>query len=268
MSRLLQSSPPELAVVMPVFNEAANIASVLREWFGALESLTPDFTLFVINDGSTDDTGATVARLAHEFGHRLFVINKTNSGHGRSCREGYEWALAQGARWILQIDSDGQCDPQFLAEFFHGRARFDCVFGYRRTRADGMARVMISRCCRTLLWLVTGSYVKDPNVPYRLIRAAPLRNALRSIPSDLNLQNVALSLVLERAPNVRWKYLPIHFRARQNGESSISYRTLPRSTIELLRDLRRVDDNRRRAWRSPFAESRNNNPAAAIRNHT
>jgi dolichol-phosphate mannosyltransferase len=252
---------------MPVFNESANIVSVLREWFVALEQLTADFVLLVINDGSTDDTGAILSQLSHEFGQRLSFVNKTNSGHGRSCREGYELALAQGARWIFQIDSDGQCDPKFLGEFFHSRAQFDCVFGYRQTRDDGIGRAIVSRCCRTLLWLATGSYVKDPNVPYRLIRAATLRNALRTIPCELNLQNIALSLVLKRDSNVRWKYLPIHFRARQSGESSISYRKLPKSTIELLRDLRRIDDTSRPAWRPSLAQARNGNPARAIRNH-
>ena len=254
-------------MVMPVFNESANVISVLREWFVALEQLTSDFVLLVINDGSTDDTGAILSQLSHEFGHRLSIVRKTNSGHGRSCREGYELALAQGARWIFQIDSDGQCDPKFLAEFFYSRVQFDCLFGYRQTRDDGIGRAIVSRCCRTLLWLATGSYVKDPNVPYRLIRAATLRNALRAIPCDLNLQNIALSLVLKRGSNVRWKYLPIHFRARQSGESSIGYRKLPRSTIEFLRDLRRIDDTSCRAWRRPFAEARNGDPARALRNH-
>lgn len=121
-------SAPELAVVMPVYNEAANIASVIGEWFECFDKIVPRFALFAINDGSTDKTAAILASLGHELGARLRVINKANSGHGASCREGYELALAEGAPWIFQIDSDGQCDPAFFRTFFENRAAYDCVF--------------------------------------------------------------------------------------------------------------------------------------------
>jgi len=137
---------PELAVVMPIYNESANIGSVLREWFACLEGIAPGFELFAINDGSTDNTLSILEQLRGELGPRLRVVNKPNSGHGRSCREGYEMAMASGSRWIFQIDSDGQCDPKFFQEIFGHRSAHDCVFGYRRTRGDGLGRLVIARC--------------------------------------------------------------------------------------------------------------------------
>ena len=153
----MDSSPqqfraPELAVVMPIYNEAANIEAVLREWFTCLGRVASDFVLFAINDGSKDNTASVLGSLAPEFGSRLRVVHKANSGHGSSCREGYELALATGARWILQIDSDGQCDPKFFAEIYAARTAHDCVFGYRRTRDDGRGRHFITRSYRLLLW--------------------------------------------------------------------------------------------------------------------
>ena len=248
MSRSPQS--PDLAVVMPIYNEAASIRSVLREWFLALDKASVNFLFFAINDGSTDDTTKILSSLTGELGPRLCVVNKKNSGHGRSCRFGYERALAEGAPWILQIDSDGQCDPSFLP-LPDDNERFDCAFGYRETRDDGIGRRFISYCCRVVLWLVTGTYVRDPNVPYRLIGAGTLGSALRSIPADFNLQNIALSLVLKRNTEVRWKYFPIHFRARRGGESSINYRNISKTAVELLRDLRRITDQEFAVpWRS------------------
>jgi dolichol-phosphate mannosyltransferase len=212
--------------------------------------------LLVINDGSTDDTGAILSQLSHEFGQRLSVVNKTNSGHGRSCREGYELALARGARWIFQIDSDGQCDPKFLAEFFHSRAQFDCVFGYRQTRDDGIGRAIVSRCCRTLLWLMTGTDLVDANVPYRLMHANVLRKALREVPVDFELQNIGITFALKQQ-QVAWKYFPIHFRARRGGENSINYRKIAKMGVNLLRDFRRIthEDSHPR-WRARWARRR------------
>ena len=113
MSRSPQS--PDLAVVMPIYNEAANIGSVLDEWFLALDKVSVNFLFFAINDGSTDDTTKILSSLTHELGPRLWVVNKKNSGHGRSCRFGYEQALAEGAPWILQIDSVDQINAGLCA---------------------------------------------------------------------------------------------------------------------------------------------------------
>ncbi|MEP7014213.1 MAG: glycosyltransferase family 2 protein [Verrucomicrobiota bacterium] len=244
-------STPELAVVMPVYNEAANIGAVLREWFRTLERTAPDFVLLVINDGSKDNTASILAALSRELGPRLQVVSKKNSGHGSSCREGYEMALAQGAAWILQIDSDGQCDPAFFQAFYERRAFHDCIFGHRRTRDDGFGRLVISKCYRALLCLMTGTYLKDANVPYRLMRAKALRMALRRIPADFVLQNVALSVVLKREEEWRWKYFPIHFRARQGGENSIDYRKIAKMGLGFIRDFRRISHENSYVWWRP-----------------
>jgi hypothetical protein len=53
MSVSSESPHPELAVVMPIYNEAANISVVLREWFNCLDKVAPRFVFFAINDGST-----------------------------------------------------------------------------------------------------------------------------------------------------------------------------------------------------------------------
>jgi dolichol-phosphate mannosyltransferase len=251
MSVSSESPPPELAVVMPIYNEAANISVVLREWFNCLGKVAPRFVFFAINDGSTDQTAAILASLADQLGSRLRAINKINSGHGRSCRDGYELALDESAPWVLQIDSDGQCDPAFFEAFYQNRSGYDCIFGYRRTRDDGVGRVMISFCCRFLLWLTTGTYLKDPNVPYRLMRSHALRTALRCIPADFALQNIALTFALKKGQNLRWKHFPIHFRARQGGENSINYRKIVAMGLNLLRDFSRITHEDSHTWWRP-----------------
>jgi len=250
MIRSPQVSAAELAVVMPVYNEAVNIAAVLEEWFSCLRIVCPNFILFAINDGSRDETAQVIKLLQNQLGERLRLVNKANSGHGLTCREGYELALAEGVEWIFQIDSDGQCDPAFFHSFYTHRRECDCVFGYRRTRDDGLGRVIISRCCQLLLWLLTGEHLSDPNVPYRLMRAGAVRKALRQVPSDFELQNIALTFALKKQESA-WKFLPIHFRARRGGENSINYRKIARMGIEFLRDFRRLTHEDSHTWWRP-----------------
>ncbi len=125
-------------------------------------------------------------------------MDKPNAGHGLACRTGYELAVARAAAWTLQVDSDGQCDPRYFAEFWQSRAEADVIFGLRTTRDDGFLRVLVSGGCRLATSLLSGVDLKDANVPYRLVRTGALQQALTRIPSDFDMQNVALTLALKR----------------------------------------------------------------------
>jgi glycosyltransferase involved in cell wall biosynthesis len=230
----------ELAVVLPIYNEEANIEAVVTEWVLELNRLKIPFTLLAINDGSRDGTGVALQRLAERYPGRVTPVEKRNAGHGQACRTGYSLAVERGAEWTLQIDSDGQCDPRFFASFWSCRDEADAIFGVRKTRDDGLSRVLISEGCRIATSLFCGMDLKDANVPYRLMRAFVLKEALSRIPDDFNMQNVALTLTLKRDSSVRWKYVPIHFRDRQGGTNSINFKRIVCMGWELLTNLHKI----------------------------
>ena len=233
-------TPPELAVVMPIYNEEANIANVISAWLPILEGLGIRYELLAINDGSKDATLSILQSLAEKHPGKILVINKPNSGHGRSCRHGYNLALESSAQWVLQIDSDGQCDPSYFPTFWSQRSHADCIFGFRATRGDGLARKLISRICGILSSFASGVNVRDANVPYRLIRNAALNQALPMVPEDFDVQNIALTVALKRCPDLRWKYVPIHFPDRQGGLNSINIPKITKMGWTMLKELRRV----------------------------
>ena len=225
---------------MPVYNEEANIVDVITEWRQAFAREKIPARLLVINDGSTDKTLSILRTLESQFPEQLSVLDKPNSGHGRTCRFGYESALQQNAPWILQIDSDGQCDPAFLDQFWTKREEADCIFGLRVTRDDGYVRKLISTTCRLLTSIVTGRDLKDANVPYRLIGRAALQRALQKIPQEFDLQNIALTIALKRDRTLRWAYVPIRFRARQGGTNSINIRNIISMGLRMLSEINHV----------------------------
>ena len=228
---------PELAIVIPVYNEAANVGELLREWREALEALSIDYCFITLNDGSTDDTAVKLDEFSATLGSRIDVVHKANSGHGRTCRFGYERALAANFPWVLQIDSDGQCDPIYFAKMWAAREQADCVFGIRVTRDDGLARARISRSLRLSTLLITGRDLRDANVPYRLMRHEVLERALLRVPAEFDIHNVALTLALKRDPSVRWHYEPIRFRDRQGGTNSINVPKIFKMGWNMLRAL-------------------------------
>jgi dolichol-phosphate mannosyltransferase len=129
-----------LAAVIPVYNEQANLAALAAEWLPALRALDAPFAVWFIDDGSTDASPEILQQLANADPEHIRRVRQTNQGHGAACRRGYECALAAGAEWVLQIDSDGQCDPAYLGEFWRRRLEAACVFGDRRRRGDGWHR--------------------------------------------------------------------------------------------------------------------------------
>lgn len=229
-----------LVVVMPIYNEEANIAEVVSGWSECLSSLGINFQILALDDGSQDGTHETLLRLEAEDPEVLCVVRKPNSGHGVTCRIGYDIAICSNPAWILQIDSDGQCDPKHFPEFWNRREQFDCIFGTRKTREDGLARVITSAICRVASSLLCGQDLKDPNVPYRLIRRAVLRRALQYIPPSFNVHNVALTYVLKKLPGVKWDYVEIHFPDRQGGENSINVLKVMTLGAEMLLELMRL----------------------------
>ena len=236
----MMQKTPELVIVMPIYNEAANISGVITEWLSTFEKMDVCVELLAVNDGSVDSTGEILKGLAETHPGKITVANKPNSGHGRSCRYGYELALKSPAEWVLQIDSDGQCNPEYFPAFWNQRSEADCVFGMRKTRGDGYVRKLVSRTCNALSSLVAGVNMKDANVPYRLMRKSTLAQALVNVPHDFDVQNIALTVALQRCSKVRWKYVPIHFRNRQGGVNSINLPKIARMGWTMLKELRKV----------------------------
>jgi len=240
LKQIAQSVSAPLVVVMPIYNEEANISDVIAQWSECLLALEIPFQLVALDDGSRDRTHEILLRLESDHPDRLCVVSKPNSGHGSTCRIGYDIAVHSTAEWVLQIDSDGQCDPKHFADFWSRRDQFDCIFGLRTSRDDGMARVVTSAICRFASSLICGQDLRDPNVPYRLMRRGTLEQALRYIPANFNIHNVALTYVLKKLPGLRWEYVPIHFPDRKAGENSINVLKVVTWGAEMLLELVRI----------------------------
>lgn len=196
-------SHAKLWIIMPVFNEERGLESVLSEWVRNLHKIIhkSSFIFLTLNDGSTDGSLAKLKSLSSHF-PEIRVTDKVNSGHGQTCVTGYRMAVSAGAEWILQIDSDGQCDPRYFARLWARRNEAGAVFGFRKVRSDGIARLLISRMLSLVIFLRTGIWIRDPNVPYRLIRTDVLRPLLPHIPRDFYLANILLSILLERCTSI------------------------------------------------------------------
>jgi glycosyltransferase involved in cell wall biosynthesis len=221
--------------VIPIYDEELAIAQVVREWIPVLRATGATVVVRIIDDGSRDGTPAVLADLSREF-PELSVHRQPNAGHGPACLRGYRDALADGADWIFQIDSDGQCDPQYFPQLWALREQHRAVYGVRTRRDDGLQRWMISRVVSTVVFATMGRWVRDANVPYRLMHRDVLADAVRFVSDDVPLLNIVIAAL--QIGDVAW--VPIRFLRRIAGQPKLSIVAMAGHAPRLIRALREV----------------------------
>jgi hypothetical protein len=93
--------------------------------------------------------------------------------------------------------------------------------------------------------------LRDPNVPYRLIRKCALARALKFIPSGFNIHNVAITFVLKKTPELKFQHVPIHFRDRQGGSNSINLLNVVQWGFDMILELIKLNGKLRTSKRTP-----------------
>ncbi len=227
----------KLIIVIPAYNEEANLPDVVAGWHAVAEKLGGETLLVVVNDGSKDATGTVLKELAKTHS-RLVALDKPNGGHGSACLFGYSYALENGADYVFQTDSDGQTLPEEFPAFWDRRNDFDAVIGYRRGRQDGFSRKVVTKVLKLVVWVVFGQWLTDINTPFRLMRSDLLAEFLKRIPAGYNLPNVILTVLFARRGKGRVLFLPITFRPRQAGKNSINLKKISRIGLQAVRDFR------------------------------
>ncbi len=230
-----------LFIVIPAYNEQANIRRVVNDWYPVVESHGTDSRLVVIDDGSSDDTLKILKELCADK-PLLTALTKKNSGHGATVLYGYRYALDNGADYVFQTDSDGQTLPSEFEPFWIARDKYDITIGYRNKRKDGMSRVFVTKVLRLVVYLCFRVNILDANTPYRLMSADTLRENIKLIPDDFFLTNVALSAIYKKR-RAKVHFIPISFRPRQGGKNSINIIKIIKVGLTSIRSF--LDINRR-----------------------
>jgi len=137
---------PELSVLVPVHNEALNIASLVGEIRSALDAML-DYEIVYVDDGSTDDTWGELLKAARECGKLRLVRHQNNCGQSTTLCTAVKAARAD---WVVTLDGDGQNDPADIPKLWARRQEYDkgqesCICGWRRQRQDNWLKRVSSR---------------------------------------------------------------------------------------------------------------------------
>lgn len=154
----------QLSVILPVYNEKETLGKVLKEWKKELELLNISHQFIICEDGSTDGTKELLSKIQKKY---KLIINQKKE------RRGYGGAVIDGmkesnSRYILSIDSDGQCDPADFEAFWQARKQADVIIGWRTARADALQRKIFSFFFKSAFKLMFPTSLHDPSAPFVL----------------------------------------------------------------------------------------------------
>jgi dolichol-phosphate mannosyltransferase len=215
------SKAPALSIVVPVFNEEANMPILQDELRLALEGL--DYEIVFVDDGSTDQSAAKI-----EAAPQVRVLQfEKNAGQSAALFAGLN---AARGRIIVTVDSDLQNDPadipRLLAKISKGA---DLVCGYREERRDSLVKRLTSRIANLVRSRYTRDGVRDTGCTLKAMRREcvaallPFHGMHRFIPA------------LVKGAGYRIVELPVNHRPRKFGRSkySLGNRAL-RATIDMF----------------------------------
>lgn len=244
---------PSAWLVIPTYDEAANLEPLVAAALAVLHSVAPDdHRVLVVDDSSPDGTGRVADRLA-TGDPRVEVLHRAGRrGLGPAYLDGFAHALGAGADYVLQMDADFSHDPADLARLLAAvRAGSDLALGSRYVPGGGVSaawhplRRAVSRAGCWYARTTLRAPVRDLTGGFKCLSAATLEAIdLAGIRSQGYAFQVEVTYRALRAGH-RVTEVPIQFGDRRHGRSKMS----PRIALEA-------------AWRVPLLRRRAHRPGS------
>lgn len=220
--------PARTWIVMPTYNEAPNLDSIVRAVGAELERFVGrDYRVLVVDDNSPDGTGAIAEGLAAELDWVEVLHRPGKQGLGQAYREGFAHALSGGAHLLVQMDADFSHDPRYLGDLLGAAPGADIVLGSRYipgggVRDWGFLRRAVSRGGGVYARAILGVPVRDLTGGFKCIRREVLETIdLGSIRAEGYGFQIEVTYRALRA-GFRVVEVPIVFTDRRAGTSKMS----------------------------------------------
>jgi dolichol-phosphate mannosyltransferase len=222
--------PARVWVIIPTYNEAANIERIVPAAAAELDRACPDdYRILIVDDGSPDGTGEIADRLAEHTGYVEVLHRAGKSGLGSAYREGFGHAMNQGAELMIEMDADFSHDPHYLPALIGAVDEADLVLGSRYVAGGGvqdwgLLRRLISRGGGLYARLILGVGIHDLTGGFKCIRREVLNGIeLQSVRAEGYVFQIEVTYRALLA-GFRVREIPIVFKDRAAGTSKMSAR--------------------------------------------
>ncbi len=205
---------PRLSVVVPVRNEAGNVAPLVAEIEAALAALTP-FEVIYVDDGSSDATATQIATMRGSRPWLRAIRHATSGSQSAAIRSGVR---ASRSDLIVTIDGDGQNDPAFIpllaAKLAEAGPACGLIQGQRRGRKDSAFKRLQSRIANAVRSSMLGDGTRDTGCGLKCFS----KEVYLSLPYFDALHRFMPALVLREGYRVA--YVDVVDRPRLTGASN------------------------------------------------
>lgn len=212
------AAPPDVTIVLPVFNEAGHLAEEIRRIGEAMEASPYRYEIVVVDDGSTDG-GVSGPAGAAAAGKVRFVRFEQNRGSGAARRAGTSLARGEIVVWT---DADMTYPNDRIPQLVDRLAGWDMVVGARRSEGGRrkLFRVPAKWAIRMLASFLTMTKIPDLNSGYRAFRRTVAGQFLHLLPPGFSCVTTLTMSFLSNGYSVR--YTPIDYAPRA-GESKFHW---------------------------------------------
>jgi len=198
----------EVSIIIPANNEEQTIAGIIKK----IKSLYPEFEIIVINDGSTDETGA----VAKDAGAIVYT-HPYNIGNGAAIKSGIR--IASGEILVF-MDGDGQHDPEDIKRLIKWLPDYDMVVGVRsKGHQASCIRALGNRVFNWLASYVSKFAIEDLTSGFRATKSDVAHQLLYLLPNTYSYPTTLTLGVLRNGKSVKYTSIEIH--DRQKGKSKI-----------------------------------------------
>lgn len=220
-----------LTILFPCYNDGGTIASMIVRAMQVARTVTDDFEVLVVNDGSQDDSALVLEEMAGIYRGFVRIVQEPRpSGYGGVLRKGFASAKKD---WIFYTDGDAQYDPrEVLMLTEHLADGIDMVNGYKIKRRDPLIRIWIGLAYQYFVKFAFGLKIRDVDCDFRLIR--------RSIFEVVELESKSGTITFEMVKKIQdmgfgISEAPVHHYYRQYGISQFfNFPRVLRTLIDLI----------------------------------
>ena len=221
-----------LTLFFPAYNEEEIIEKTVREALRVAATVTDDYEVIVVDDGSSDGTVAAVEAVAASDPHVRVVRHDRNRGYGAALRTGFAQARKD---YVFFSDADGQFDLAELTKLVDQTANAPVVVGYRVKRSDPPHRLFIAKTYNLIVRAIFGLRVRDIDCAFKLLR----REVLSRVDLESNGAFISSELLIKlRRAGVPIVECGVNHYARTTGYSKGANFTVILKTIRDILKLK------------------------------
>jgi dolichol-phosphate mannosyltransferase len=218
---------PKLMVVIPTYNEADNLPTLIGE---LLALGLPGLDILIVDDDSPDGTGQIADDLTRRYPDRMHVLHRAGKlGLGTAYITGFRYALEREAEYVVQMDADFSHSPSYIPAFVEAMESYDVVVGSRYVSGGqlderwGWWRYFLSWWANSIYArLILRLKVKDATAGFKCWRRATLEGiGLDRVRSNGYVFQVEMAYLTEKL-GFRFLELPIYFEDRRIGRSKMT----------------------------------------------